>query len=251
MRNRANRRMVLNISSDGSLLLPTQTYAKAVIDGTKFDSDKFFWDPKSKCLRNFKHRQGCIGSAQQGCSTQMIAMGSQGDTGNTCASSKWDGVFLSVNGKFAQPQSGYTSEDNFVSLNDMSGDLTQQWTIKYGAQMGNRGGPNRRTEPTNPNWGWRNGNQFYMIASNGQKLYAQPNGNRNQPGYIRFHNGNPRTRAGLFQFDKRTKTIRSVAYPESSLAVIQTSPGKFRLGIQRTQRSTAELFVKLSQRGVV
>lgn len=252
MRNRAQRRLVLRVSRDGSLLLPSQTYVKVRYDSSGFDSDKFYWDPNTKCLRNHKWRQGCIGSVGQGCATQMISMGAQGDTGNSCAATRWDGSFLSVNGKYAQPQMGQTSEvNNFVSLNDMSGETVQQWTIKYTNQMANKRGPSMKTEkdPEDPNWGWRGGNQFYLIGSNGQKVIARQTNNRE--GTVSFHSGNPRVAGGMFQFDRRTKTIRPVNNRAFSLAAKRISNNKYRLIIQRTQRSSAELFHKLGQRGMV
>lgn len=139
VRSLRNQSMRLKISNDGSLLLPSQKYAKIQYGPRNTDEEKFYWDPNTKCLRNYLHNDGCIGSVQQGCTAQMVAMGKSSDTGATCGQTIFDGHFLWVNGKVAQPQNHVSFVNQLhVSLNTLSGQNTQQWRLVYTGVMANR-----------------------------------------------------------------------------------------------------------------
>ena len=61
----------------------------------------------------------------------MISLGQSQEAGRTCADIKFDGAFLWINGKVAQPQAGYIKTNNIhVSLNDLTGDKAQQWVLQ-------------------------------------------------------------------------------------------------------------------------
>jgi hypothetical protein len=62
--SRADSRMALKVSQDGSLLLPSQRYAKIAYGAKSTDAEKFYWDPNHKCLKNFQYNDGCLGSVQ-------------------------------------------------------------------------------------------------------------------------------------------------------------------------------------------
>lgn len=61
----------------------------------------------------------------------MITNGQAGDAGNACTEVKFDGTFLWIGGKVAQPQMDYVNTNNVhVALNDLSGSPTQRWTMR-------------------------------------------------------------------------------------------------------------------------
>jgi len=112
------------------LLLPSQRYAKiSTLRGTA-DNEKFFWDPEAKCLKNYQYNE-CLGTVSQGCSAQLVSLGEAHNTGAACGEVRFDGTFLWINGKVAQPQGGYSGMNNLhISLTDMTGAKTQQWVLR-------------------------------------------------------------------------------------------------------------------------
>lgn len=45
LRSVTNRNMAMKISDDGSLLLPSQRYAKVAYGAKNGDEERFYWDP--------------------------------------------------------------------------------------------------------------------------------------------------------------------------------------------------------------
>lgn len=245
VRSRVNNNMALKITNDGSLLLPSQRYAKIAYGARNSDEEKFYWDPTHKCLKNYLYNEGCIGSVQQGCSAQMVAMGQSGDTGSTCANTKWDGVFLWVNGKVAQPQAGYTHTNNLqVSLNDLSGSRIQQWTLRYTGVMANRQRSRSQPSRADASWGWQTSGAFEIRAYNGQVVYVQRNGRVG----LRNRRGGADEQ---FYFDSRTKTLVSRMDRRLSLASKEIGKNRFRLIARSTQRTSPELFSRPGTNGIV
>lgn len=243
--SRANKHMAIKIDNDGSLLLPSQKYAKIAFGNRNHDEEKFYWDPTAKCLKNYMFNDGCIGLVQQGCSAQMVSMGKSGDTGNTCGSTKWDGSFLWVNGKVAQPQSGYILTNNVnIALNDLSGEKFQQWTLRYSGIMANRQRSRARPSQADPYWGFQRGGYFEIRSNNGHVITLSGN-NRV---YLQGRTGRANQQ---WTFDANTKTIRSRANGGLVLASKQIGRNRFRLVAQRQTRASPELFYKPSGNGII
>jgi hypothetical protein len=244
LRSKTNSRMALKISNDGSLLLPSQRYAKVAYGARNSDDERFYWDPSTKCLRNYLHREGCIGSVQQGCATQMITLGQSGDAGRTCTEVKFDGTFLWINGKVAQPQSGYTNTNNMhVSLNELSGAPAQRWVMSKTNIDARRSRSRSSPGKADSTFGWQRG-YFEIRASNGYVVHVQSNGRVS----LRRRNG---ATDQQFFFDQRTKTITSRRYRNLSLASKSAGSNRYRLIARRTQRTSPELFTRPGTRGVI
>jgi hypothetical protein len=243
IRSASQRNMGLKMSNDGSLLLPSQRYAKVAYGAGNAQDQQFYWDPKAKCLKNVQFSEGCVGSVQQGCATQMISLGQSGDAGRTCSEVKFDGTFLWVNGKVAQPQSGYMQTNNIhISLDTLNGSPAQRWVMVKSRGDARRVRP-RAAKAADPSWGWQAGN-FEIRAYNGRVLYVQSNGRvglRGRTGRTDEH----------FFFDRRTKTIVSRRYRNVSLASRAIGNDRYRLIARRTQRTSPELFTRPTSAGIV
>lgn len=245
MTNTADKNLALSVSNDGSLLLPSQRYAKVAYGNGKSDSAKFYWDPTSKCLRNYQYSEGCVGTVQQGCSTQLISLGQSQDAGRTCADVKYDGTFLWINGKVAQPQGGYLKTNNIhISMTEMTGMSAQRWTIKHSNVMANKQKSKQERPKSSSSWGFETKGFFEIKAYNGQVLFVEKDGKI----ALRTPKG---TAEEQFAFDGKTKTIVSRAFKGYSLSSQQVGKDRFRLTARKTQRTSPELFTKPGKGGII
>lgn len=236
--------MGLKISNDGSLLLPSQRYAKVAYGMKGNDDEKFFWDPTTKCLRNYMYRDGCVGTTQQGCATQMIALGKSEDAGRTCGDVKFDGTFLWMNGKVAQPQSGYLKTNNIhVSLGDITGHVSQRWAIKSTGINAKSRKSKQSTPEADSTWGWPKGafeirapgSKAVQVLSNGRVILNRRTGGTDQQ----------------FYFDAKTKTIVSRRFNGFSLTSVKSGKDRFKIVAKKTNRTSPQLFTRPSSGGLV
>lgn len=236
--------MVLSVSNDGALLLPSQRYAKVSYSARNSDNERFYWDPTTRCLRNYQFSEGCIGTAKQGCQTHLISLGQSSDAGRNCAEVKFDGTFLWVNNQVVQPTGGYVRTNNIqLSLNDMNGAVNQRWAISYTRTRANRQRSQQRRAPAAANWGWDTQGFFEIRAYNGQVVYVQ-NGRVG----LRRRQNNPDEQ---FFFDAKSKTIVSRRNRGISLASKQVGNNRYRLIARKTQRTSPELFTRPGTAGIV
>jgi hypothetical protein len=243
--SQADSRMALSVSNDGALLLPSQRYAKVAFQSRNNDAERFYWDPRSKCLKNYQFNDGCIGTAKQGCQTHLIALGQSSATGRNCAEVKFDGTFFWVNGQVAQPTGGYTKTNNIqISLNEMNGNIAQRWRIKYSNTRANRQKSRQQSAPATSNWGWEQKKFFEIRAYNGQVVFVDKNG---RVGLRRRQNNADEQ----FAFDAKSKTIVSRRNRQFSLASKQVGNARFKLVARKTQRTSNELFTRPSNAGIV
>lgn len=245
LRSAADQRMGLKISNDGSLLLPSQRYAKVAYGVKNSDDEKFFWDPSTKCLRNFLNREGCVGTVQQGCGTQMVSLGASEDAGRTCADAKFDGTFLWMNGKVAQPQGGYMKTNNIhIALSDMNGEMSQRWVLKkLGVNV--KTTKSRQSLPAaDGSMGWPAGRPFEIRATRGQAVTVASNGRV----YLRRRNG---AADQQFFFDTRTKTIQSRRFRGLALTSAKSGKDRFRISAKKVTRTSPQLFTKPTSAGIV
>lgn len=173
----------------------------------------------------------------------MVALGQSEDTGKVCADIKFDGTFLSVNGKMAQPQSGYLNTNNlYVSLNDLSGARHQQWTLRNTGEDAERK-RSKQAPSKSDAWGFDSKNHFEIRAYNGQVVYVRGG----QVG-IRNRQNNADEQ---FIFNAGSKTIVSRRDSRVSLASKEIGNGRFKLVARRTERTSAELFNKPNSGGII
>lgn len=173
----------------------------------------------------------------------MIALGQSQDAGRTCADVKYDGTFLWINGKVAQPQSGYSINNIHVSMNDMNGHNNQRWRIQHTNLYANKQRSRQAIQTADNSWGWETNGFFEIRAYNGQVLYVQ--GNRVG---LRRRSGNANEQ---FFFDAKTKTIVSKANRGVSLASEEIGKDRYRLVARKTQRTSPELFTRPGRAGLV
>jgi len=242
--NQGDKRMGLKISNDGSLLLPSQRYAKVAYGVKGNDDEKFFWDPTTKCLRNYMYRDGCVGSTQQGCGTQMIALGKSEDAGRTCGDVKFDGTFLWMNGKVAQPQSGYLKTNNIqISLSNINGHVSQRWALKNSGINAKSRKSKQSTPAPDSTWGWPKGS-FEIRAPGGKAVQVLSNGrvilNRRTGGTDQ-----------QFVFDAKTKTVVSRRFNGVSLTSVKSGKDRFKIVAKKTTRTSPQLFTRPSSGGIV
>lgn len=222
LRNAADKKMGLKISNDGSLLLPSQRYAKVVYGARNQDDEKFFWDPTTKCLRNYLYREGCVGTVQQGCGTQMVSLGKSEDAGRSCADAKFDGSFLWINGKVVQPQAGYMRTNNIhISLNDVTGEHSQRWILQKSGINAKSTRSRQRQANADGSWGWPAGSRSFELRATGNKVVtAAANGRV----YLRSRTG---AADQIFFFDARTKTIQSRKFRGFALTSVKSGKDRY------------------------
>lgn len=226
-RNVQQPNMAIKISNDGSLLLPSQRYAKISFGAKNRDDELFYWDPIKKCLKNYLYNLGCIGQTAQGSTNQMIALGESQNVGRVPGDFAFDGTFLWINGLVAQAQGGYMNTNNVhVSLNQITGQPAQMWTMKFTNIKANKQPSKQKPAATSSNWGWDTNGFFEIRSFNGQVVYINGNtvGLRN-----RANNADEQ-----FFFDRNTKTIVSRRNRKVSLAVKEVSNGHYRLVARNT-----------------
>jgi hypothetical protein len=235
---------VLRVSNDGSYLQSSQRYVK-VQKGEKIGDDAlFYWDPKSKCLRNVRYGS-CMGYTMQGDSFQFIALGETEPVGTSLTNIKYDVSFIWLNDRVVQPQAGYTNVHGMtVSLNSLTGKKYQHWNIMNTNSFARSAQAPRRVAANNKrNNAWQEGVYFNINVNNGNQLTVSRNG---RVTVARPNRGN---RNHQFYVDENSKVIRNLG---TGLALsAEQRKGKMVLIARRPTRTASEYFSRPSKAGVV